>query len=151
MFPPACPVPSKVKPLAELTRYRPGSQDLRDLIVRAEIFDIPGRCRPGENKDAVHVTVQVVADVSRGPALQGDTVDLPVFIALTDANGIRDKKLFTLPVAFAHNVDNARAVSPEFEMELAVTPKTSGASYGIVAGFQLTPEELAVYRRNNHR
>ena len=36
-----------LKPLAELTRYRAGSQDLRDLIVRARIVDIVGRCQPG--------------------------------------------------------------------------------------------------------
>jgi hypothetical protein len=151
VFAPACPAPGLVKPLAELTRYRPGSQDLRDLVIRAQVVNIAGKCTQGESKNTVLVTVQVVADAARGPAMEGRTYDLPVFVALADAYGVRDKILFTLPFEFPPNVDTAHAVSREFEMELAVTPKISGAAYGLIAGFQLTPEELATYRRNVHR
>jgi hypothetical protein len=149
-FPPACPVAGLVKPLEELDRFRGGSQDIRDLIVRARISNIVGVCKAGENATAVDVSVKVVIDATRGPALEGSSYNLPIFVALTDANGIRDKALFNVPVAFAGNVDTARVASNEYEMSLAVTPKISGAAYGIVAGFQLTPEELAIYRRNTH-
>ena len=33
--------------------------------------------------------------------------------------------------------------SPDIDMGLPVTPSVTGASYGIIAGFQLTPDELA--------
>jgi hypothetical protein len=150
-FAPACPVPGLVKPLVELTRYRGGSRDIRDLVVRARIIDITGTCEPGEDPTTVVTTAQVVVDVSRGPALQGDAIDLPVFVAVTDAGAIRDKTLFWLPVTFEHNVDTARAAGKEIRMEIPVTAEKSGAAYGIIAGFQLTPEEIAAWRRDNPR
>jgi hypothetical protein len=150
-FAPACPIPGLVRPLAELTRYSAASQDLRDLVVHARILDIAGKCENGDNKNTVVTTVQVVIDATRGPAMQGDAMGLPVFVAITDANNIYDKRLFYLPVQFAPNVDNVRARGPEIRMEIPVTLQKTAAAYGIIAGFQLTPEEIAAWRRNNRR
>jgi len=150
-FAPACPVPGLVGPLAELARYRGGSPDLRDLAVRARIVDITGTCEPGDDKASVVTTAHVVVEVTRGPAMQGDAIQLPVFVAVTDAGAVLDKTLFWLPVEFAANRDTVRAAGKEVRMEIPVTPQKSGAAYSIVAGFQLTPEEIAVWHRDNHR
>jgi hypothetical protein len=150
-FAPACPIPGLVKPLADLARYRSGAQDYRDLVIRAQITDIVGKCEPGDNKNTIVTTAQVVVDATRGPAMQGDALTLPVFVAVTDAGGVRDKTLFSLPIVFAPNVDTARATSNEIRMEIPVSPQKSGAAYGIIGGFQLTPEEVAAWRRNHPR
>lgn len=149
-FAPACPVPGLVKPLTEMTRYRNGSGDLGDLIIRGRIVNVLGKCEPG-GRDTLRATVQVVIDVARGPAFQGETYALPLFVAVTDSETIRDKTLYSLTVSFARNVDNARAVSPEIEMALPVSAQKTGAAYGIIAGFQLTPEEVAASRRGVRR
>lgn len=152
-FAPPCPVPGLVKPLSELQRFRSGSQDIRDLIVRARISDITGKCEAGDDPQHVVTTVQVVTEVARGPAMEGQNYDLPVFVAVTDSatGAILDKTLFTMPIEFVRNVDLAHATSKEVRMEIPVTPGKSGAAYGIVAGFQLTPDEVAAWRRNNQR
>jgi hypothetical protein len=150
-FPPVCPVPGLVKPLAELDRYRGESRDIRDLVIRARIVDVTGKCEPGDNKNTILATAHVVVDAARGPAMPGDAITLPVFIAVTDADAIRDKKLFSLPIVFPHNVDNARAVSADIRMEIPVSAQKTGAAYGIIGGFQLTPEEVAAWRRNNRQ
>ncbi|MSP03015.1 MAG: hypothetical protein EXR07_18510 [Acetobacteraceae bacterium] len=147
-FAPACPVPGLVKPLAELTRFRGASQDIRDLVVRARVIDITGKCKPGRTAASVTATVQIVADVTRGPALDGLTFTLPVFLAITDSGQIQDKNLYAIPVEFSRNVDTARAVSAEIELELPVSAGKTAAAYGIIAGFQLTPDEIAAFRRN---
>lgn len=146
-FAPACPVPGVVKPLDELARYRGGAPDLANLIIRARVTDLGGKCDPGRREGTVRVRVNVVIDVSRGPALQGDTYELPVFVAVTDASAVLDKKLYALSVKFERNVDSARAISPEIELELPVSAAKSAAAYGVLAGFQLTPEETAAARR----
>jgi hypothetical protein len=151
VFAPACPVPGLVRPLAELTRYQTGSRDIRDLVVRARIIDITGKCEPGDDNGTVVTHVQVVVDVARGPGLQGDGISLPVFVAVSDAGAIRDKILFTLPVVFPRNVDTTRAAGQEIRMEVPVSAQKSGAAYGIIAGFQLSPEEVAAWRRDNAR
>lgn len=152
-FAPPCPVPGLVKPLAELERFRSGSQDIRDLIVRARISDINGKCSAGDDADHIVTTVQVVTEVARGPAMDGETYDLPVFVAVTDTatGAILDKSLFTMPIEFVRNVDLAHATSKEVRMEIPVSPQKSGAAYGIVAGFQLSPDEVAAWRRNHAR
>ena len=48
-----------------------------------------------------------------------------------------------MPVDFPRNVDRARATSKEVRMEIPVGRESPAAAYGIVAGFQLTPEEVA--------
>jgi hypothetical protein len=150
-FAPACPVPGLVRPLAELTRYRGATTDLRELVVRGRVVDITGNCEPGDDANSVVATVKFVADVARGPAMQGNSIALPVFVAVTDAGTIYDKTVFWLPVEFAENVDAARATSKEVRLEIPVTPQKSAAAYGIVAGFQLTPQEIAVWRRDHPR
>ncbi len=149
-FAPACPVPSVVKPLAELSRYRGPSLDIRDLVIRARIVDVAGKCRPGD-KGFLDTTTQVLMEVRRGPGMEGLAYDLPLFVAVTDATAILDKKLYALRVVFERNQDVARAATPEIAMQLPVNPQKSGAAYGIIAGFQLTPEEVAAYRRNPHK
>jgi hypothetical protein len=149
-FAPVCPIPGLVKPLAELTRYRGASRDVRDLIIRARIVNVGGKCEAGD-KNTVVAKSQVLIDLTRGPAMQGLTYELPLFVAVTDANAVLDKTLFALTVEFARNADTARAASPEVLLNLPVTPEKSAAAYGIIAGFQLTPDEVAAWRRDNHR
>ncbi|HEX3993959.1 MAG TPA: hypothetical protein VHX39_22535 [Acetobacteraceae bacterium] len=150
-FAPACPVPGLVRPLSELSRYRGSSTDLRGLVVRARVVDVTGNCEPGETPDTVVTHVQVLIEATRGPAMQGDSIQLPVFVAVTDSGTIYDKKLFWLPVTFTQNIDTARATSEEVRMEIPITQQKSAAVYGIIGGFQLSPEELAIWRRNNPR
>jgi hypothetical protein len=149
-FAPACPIPGLVRPLTDLTRYQGSSRDFRDLVVRARIVDVTGTCEPGDGQTTV-VTVQVVVDVSRGPAMQGDAIGLPVFVAVADSGQILDKTEFLLPVEFVHNVDAARAASKEVRMELPTSPQKTAAAYQIIGGFQLTPQEVVEWRRNNTR
>jgi hypothetical protein len=67
-------------------------------------------------------------------------------------DAIQDKKLFYLPVEFPPNVDTARAASPEIRMEIPVTHTENRVRRtAMIAGFQLTPEEVAAWRRNNPR
>jgi hypothetical protein len=51
-------------------------------------------------------------------------------------------------VRFPANVGSVRVVSPPIDMTFPVNASKSGAAYGIIAGFQLTPEEMAA---NRHR
>jgi hypothetical protein len=147
-FAPACPIPGLIRPLDQMTLSRGGSPALRDLAVRARIVDVRGTCEPGDTRNLVNVTVHVVADATRGPGLTGNSVRLPVFVAVTDLETILDKKLFYLPVTFPPNIDTARGTGPDIQMTLPVTPSRSAATYGIVAGFQLTPGELAAARQS---
>jgi hypothetical protein len=152
VFAPACPQPQFVQSLSDLVRFRPGGgQDITDLVLQGRMLQVQGKCEYGDKKTELQTTVQVVVDLQRGVAMQGRQAAVPIFVAVTDHGVIQDKKVLNLQVEFPSNVDHATASSPEIDMMLPISPTKSGAAYGIVAGFQLAPEELAINRQRNAR
>lgn len=149
-FAPVCPTPRLIPALADLTRYAgPGpTHDVTDLIVQARVVAVNGSCEAGDDKSRLPAKVQVSISLQRGPAMQGRETDVPVFLAVAEGDTVRDKKVFPLHLNFPPNVDRLTITSPEIDMDLPVSPDKSAAAYGIIAGFQLSPDELATNRQS---
>jgi hypothetical protein len=147
-FAPLCPTPRLIPALADVTRYGgPGpTHDVTDLIIQGRVVAVNGSCAAGDDKSKLPAKVTVSLSVLRGPAMKGREADVPVFLAVTEGDAVRDKKVFPLHVAFPPNVDRLSITSPEIDMDLPVSKDKTGASYSIIAGFQLTPDELAANR-----
>ena len=79
--------------------------------------------------------------------MQGREADVPVFLAVTEGDTIRDKKVFPVHVVFPPNVDRLAMNSGDIDLGLPVSPQKSGNAYAVIAGFQLTPDELATNRK----
>lgn len=148
-FAPQCPTPKLYSQLADIVSMAgPGPQhDITDLKYQARITGINGKCKPGDKPDQLDTTATVTLSVQRGPAMKGREVDLPLFIAVTEGKTVRDKKLIPVHVPFPPNVDRLTFTSPEIDMTIPVTKDKNGLAYDIVAGFQLTPDQLAAARR----
>ena len=143
-FPPVCPSAGLVAPTGNIALYRPGTtqHDLADQVVQGRIVAINGQCRQGDDKSKLDVDVTVSLNFLRGPAMQGNDVTVPVFVAVTEGDRILDKKIYDIAVKFPSNVDQTARTMPPLHMVLPVAPDKSGAAYRIVAGFQLSPAEL---------
>jgi hypothetical protein len=149
-FAPLCPTPRLIPALADLTRYGgPGpSHDVTDLIVQARVVAVNGSCEAGDQPTkTLPAKVKVSISVLRGPAMKGREADVPVFLAVAEGDTVRDKNVFAVHVTFPPNVDRLTITSPDIDMDLPISPAKSGAAYSIIAGFQLTPDELAVNRQ----
>lgn len=148
-FAPACPIARLIPSLADVSRYAsPGpSHDVTDLVLQARVIAVNGSCESGDDKSQLAAKVQVSISIQRGPAMQGRDADVPVFLAVTEGDAIRDKKVFPLHLAFPPNVDRLTITSPEIDMDLPVSSEKSAAVYSVIAGFQLTPAELASNRQ----
>ncbi len=146
-FPPACPHAGLLDPTGDILVYRPNSSghDLTDVVLQGRMVGINGQCRPGD-KGTLDVAVKFSIEFARGPAMQGDRTQVPVFVAVTEGDRILDKHLYQVEAAFPRNVDRVRLTSAEVDLTLPVTPTKSGAAYSILAGFQLTPDQLAAER-----
>ncbi len=144
-FPPACPRVAFLKPTADLAVFRPGSsgRDLTALVLAGRMQGIQGKCKAGDAKGTVEANVAVGAEMTRGPAMQGDRANVPIYVAVTEGDRILDKRVYTVSVTFPSNVDRVAAATPDILMVLPVTPTKSAAAYSIFAGFQLTPDQLA--------
>nr|WP_294525974.1 hypothetical protein [uncultured Rhodopila sp.] len=147
-FAPLCPNVRLIPALADLTRHAGAGPtfDVTDLIVQARVIGVHGSCEAGDDKNILPAKVQISIAVQRGPSMRGREADLPVFLAVTEGETVRDKQVFPVHVVFPPNVDRLTMSSPDIDMGLPVTPSVTGASYGIIAGFQLTPDELAANR-----
>jgi hypothetical protein len=148
-FAPVCPTVRLVPALADVTRYAgPGpAHDLTDMVLQARVVGVDGKCEPGGDKAVLAASVRVLLSVQRGPAMSGREGDLPVFLAVTESAVVRDKQVYQAHIVFPPNVDRVTITSPEIQMDLPVSPSKSGASYDIIAGFQLSPDELAANRQ----
>ena len=148
-FAPLCPTPRLIPTLADITRYGgPGpAHDVTDLILQARVVAVNGSCRAGDDVSQLPAQVKVSISIQRGPAMHGREADVPVFLAVAEGDTVRDKKVFPLHLTFPPNVDRLTITSPEIDMDLPISSAKSGASYNIIAGFQLTPDELAANRQ----
>jgi hypothetical protein len=148
-FAPLCPNPQLIPTLADLTRYAgPGpGHDITDMIVQARVTAVNGSCKPGDRRDQLDTSVRISVAVQRGPAMRGRDTDLPVFLAVARGQDVEDKQVFPVHVSFPPNVERVTLTSPPVTLTLPVGPKLTGASYTLIAGFQLTPDELSANRQ----
>jgi hypothetical protein len=150
-FAPACPTPIFERSLADVARYRPGSdgRDLTDLVLQGRLVSVSGECKLANRKGSdLLVAIRIGMQMTRGPAMQGRITDVPVFIAVTDGDVILDKQTYMVHAEFPSNVEMVALAGGPIDMTLPITPSKSGAAYQVRIGFQLTPEELAA---NRHR
>lgn len=150
-FAPACPVARLVPALADVTRYAGSgpTHDVTDMVVQARIVSVRGTCQASDDPAVLPATVQIGVSVQRGPGMHGREADVPVFLAVTEGDTVRDKQVFPIHVVFPPNVDRLTLTSPGIAMSLPVSKDLSGAAYGIIAGFQLSADELVANRRDH--
>ena len=148
-FAPVCPSVRLVPALADLTRYAGAgpAHDVTDLVLQARVVAVNGSCKAGDSASRLPATVQVTIGVQRGPAMKGREADVSVFLVVSEGEIVRDKQVFPVHIVFPPNVDRFAVTSGVIDLDLPVSPEKSGASYGIIAGFQLSPEELEANRK----
>lgn|SRR5271165_1541604 len=150
-FAPVCPRAALLREAGDITRYRDESasatQDIRDLVLTGRITAVSGKCRAGDSAKQLAADVTVTMQVSRGPAMQGRETDVPFFVAITSGEQIFTKQVYAAHVVFPPNVDQVSLVSEPIPMVFPISPTKSGAAYTVLAGFQLTEQELAFNRR----
>jgi hypothetical protein len=147
-FPPACPNPAFLRDLSDLVRYKPGARgrDLTDLELRGRLTAIKGRCEE-DSTTSLDTRIEVQMELFRGPAMAGRRTQVPIFLAVLDQGEIVNKQIFPVEFEFPPNLDRATLTTPPIAIALPISPQKSGAAYGLIVGFQVTPEELA----NNQR
>ena len=147
-FPPACPSAHLVSGLSEMTRYAGAgtAHDFRDMVIHAKVLAVNGKCMSSDNPGILPASVRITIGVQRGPAMQGRSVTVPVFLAVLRGTTVEDKKIFDVPVTFPAQQEQMSVTSPDIALDLPVSSTISGPSYSIVAGFQLSPDELATNR-----
>ena len=153
-FPPTCPRPAILAEAADFDRYRgdgAGPHDLTELELHGHIVGVKGSCMLPGGQRALSVSVSVIVELTRGPAMQGRSAEVNYFVTELQGNDIIDKQSLVSTVAFPPNVDRMTLQSGDLNLALPITPEKTGASYTVLVGFQLTPAEMETnLRRQQH-
>jgi hypothetical protein len=141
----ACPKVTIPDETREVTQFRAGgARDMTDVISRAAVLEYGGGCEYGDK--GVTVNLNLVLGAERGPAARDTQGAYQYFVAITDPAGrIIGKQQFDTTIAFSPNVGKGGSTE-ELVQQIPLAQGSSAAGYGIVVGFQLTPEQLAFNR-----
>ncbi|WP_439596321.1 hypothetical protein [Falsiroseomonas sp.] len=140
---------------ADLTRFRGNaSGDLTAMTADARIAGFEATCDyGGRDRSRLDVRVTPRFEVERGPAAEGRIVELPWFVALTDAgdSAVLDRQGFASRVAFAPNVVRTGLQGQTARLSMPLGEGRRAADYTLRISLQLTPEELALNRARGPR
>ncbi len=149
-FPPPCPKVAILHDAADLNRFNGSGQDITQMVLSGRITGLSGACT--RTKDGnVLTTVTVSLELTRGPAARGRVADAAYFVALVDGETILAKRVYPMRGEFPANAAGLRLGGEEVQVAVPNSATKSAASYQLLVGFELTPEELAINRARGIR
>ena len=145
-----CPAVVVIDDTAKVTKFRSGpGRDITDIVMEVRIVDVVGGCgteRHRDGPDTLDSEVNVTFGIGRGLAGNVRQAQFDYFVAVIDREeNILVKEIFPVIVEFPAGRNSFSIVEQSFP-SLNLGPGETGAEYGIVAGLQLTPEELRYNR-----
>ncbi|HVA35842.1 MAG TPA: hypothetical protein VNG52_06360 [Stellaceae bacterium] len=135
-----CPGGTATPGLDVAPQFGPGPGRTRnDVVAAARILAVKTNC--SEESGGVRVDVDVAFSIVRGsPQLQNTQFNY--FVAVVDSQStIWNEARFVLPVHFAGG-ESFQATDDKITIHLPLKHPAEGSNYGVVAGFQLTPDQI---------
>ena len=134
----------------------PGDNDLgprSDLVAPSQ--DAVSACQSdsdqpsrGRARKFGHVSATMTFDmiVQAGPAMTDERITVPYFVAITRAKTfILARQAFTTTIKVAAGQQTTQKI--EVPLDIPLAKDMTGASYGVIAGLALTPDQLAYNRQ----
>lgn len=124
-----------------------GKPQAADIAAIAYTGNIRGGCNfdtPGQ----AEMELKLTFTVRKGPRGKGlEKMHLPYFIAILGPHeSVLQRKAFSTKVDFDN--EEAASASEEHDLLVPVPSREEAGGYKVVAGFQLTPEQLAFIREH---
>ena len=102
------------------------------------------------SQNLVKASLDLTFRATRAPQAQAATYSVPYFVAVTENAKIYNKRLLYLKFTFAPGAATAVINQSPDDIELHVSNGKLPWNYEELAGFQMTPEQIA-YARNRSR
>lgn len=154
--PPKCPVIQIVQDVSELTLFNAGpGRDLTDVTLEAKVVEFGGFCDTDIDEDdrtgQVDVDMQVLFEVTRGPASTGRDAQISYFIAIVDnEENVLARETFDIAFEFEGN-RNRIGIVEELSQRIPLKAGQEGEDFKVLIGLQLTEEQLDYNRAKRGR
>ena len=150
-----CPRIALLAEGADQTRFLPGAaRDLSAMVVEVRITGFDARCDfAPRDRRRLEVFITPRFEAERGPASTDRSVDVPWFIALTDAddNEVLDHQQRITRIAFAANTPRAGASGQAARVSLPLPEGRVAQNYIVRLSLQLSADELDHNRSRRRR
>lgn len=142
-----CPRVAVLADAGKLTKFRAGAPQIAaNVVFTGEMREVKITCKykdAGLTEMEADVVVSMV--LRKGPAMAGDTAELPYFVTVTDRRGtVLEKREFPLRIGFSGNaaVEHTERSWQYYRMRRGY----GGIEYETWVGFQLNDAELEYNR-----
>jgi hypothetical protein len=143
---PPCPRVSVLKDAQRLVTFKPGGgNDLSAMLHEVRLMGVRSKCSYSSDEVEVDMALTIVA--RRGPADTTRKAPARYFVAIMDPRGrVIAKRIFDVTLVFPVNIDSG-GLTDNLVQRIPIAKGKSAARHRIIAGLQLTPEELKMSRR----
>jgi hypothetical protein len=143
-----CPRVAILADTGKITKFRQGAPETpENVIFTGQMRDIRITCKYNDQlMIELEADVYVTMILEKGPAMSGETAELPYFVSVTDRRGtVLSKREFPLRVNFSGNraVEHTERSWQFFRLRRGYT----GLEYETWVGYQLGERELEYNRR----
>lgn len=151
-----CPKAAILADAAAITVFRQGSPgDVLDIALRSrlaiETYQCAWNLNPETHAGTLVMSIAVTADTFRGPGLRDERIALPYFVAVTNKNRqVLVKSQFNVVADLPPNARRFEIRDRRVTVEMPVAPHQRETDFALLAGFQLTPDQLD-YNRSKRR
>lgn len=136
-----CPQTAILAQAQSMTLFLPGRSDIASMVSTARLSNIAGSCSYNKKRNALEIAFKLTFTATNGPANHGQDITLPWFTAITYGDNILRKKDYQTTLHFDGNLSTATTTTKTINIE--VPARETSADLSILAGFQMTPEQLA--------
>lgn len=146
-----CPFVKVLYDAARYVEFKDGREASANVGYTGEIQGVSAGC---EYKDAdpIKVKVELLFELGRGPAAEGDAKTYNYWVAVTKRNDtVLAKQNFSMPVQFKPGQDRVYVTETLGEITIPrANMTTSGANFEVLIGFEVTPQ-MAAFNRDGKR
>ena len=148
----SCPKVFLVQNVNNMTVFKAGKiGDITDILANVSIESFKGECEFNKKRTEARISLDVVFDISRGPANQTQSVKFRYFVAIPkfypSASG---KRIFPINVKFKGNKTRVKLFD-QILIKVPIAKNYRVHENSIYLGIQLTPKQLDYNRTHTHR
>ena len=147
-----CPTMTALVAASEASVFVPkSSPDPSNLLYTVEIMSVKGDCDVDKKAISADASLDIRFRATRAPSGTSATYSVPYFVAVTEGTErVLAKKSFTVQFSFAPGQATADFSDTVSSVEVAAKGEKRTYDYQVLAGLQLTKEQLD-YNRSRGR